>query len=147
MILLRERRPISLPRNNDFAEAAYTSAMGGAWKPFVFLISLLSAWSAAGVSRPRGFVFNGVSNRFITPNGDGRNDNVAFRFSNPRDSAGAIKIYDVRGHAVASLPINPGDVSETWDAKAGGRAVDSGVYVYVIEIEGGVASGAVVVVR
>lgn len=112
-----------------------------------FLLGLMAvAASGAGV-RPRGFVFTGVSNRFLTPNGDGRNDNVAFRFSNPRDAAGTVTIYDARGHSVANLPVNPGDTSEIWYGRANGRMVDSGVYIYVVQVEGVTVSGAVVVVR
>ena len=134
-------------RNTDFAREAYTPGMGGAFTRSVLLLGLLARLCLAAPSGPRGFVFNGVSNRFLTPNGDGRNDNVVFRFSNPRDSGGSVRIYDVRGRTLASLPVNPGDVSETWDGRAGGRIVDSGVYVYVVEVEGVSASGVVVVVR
>ncbi len=97
--------------------------------------------------RVQGFAFNGVSNRFITPNGDGKNDNVAFRFSNPRDSAGTVKIYNMRGHLLTTIAVNPGDTVEIWDARANGSLVPSGVYVFVIDVENVVASGAVVVVR
>lgn len=121
--------------------------MGGALKPFVLVASLIAGFSAGGDFRVRGFAFAGVSNRFITPNGDGRNDDVAFQFSNPRDSSGTIKIYDVRGHVLATLAVNPGDASEVWDGRAGGRLVDAGLYVYVVHVEDVVVSGAVVVIR
>ena len=98
-------------------------------------------------STPLGFTFNGVSNKVITPNGDGRNDNVAFRFDNPRDVAGTIRIYDSRGHLVATLAINPGDLKEVWDATSGGNIVATGVYIYVITVDGATTSGAVAVIR
>jgi gliding motility-associated-like protein len=116
-------------------------------KHLVFLLSLVSGLASAAGTRALGFVFNGVSNRFITPNGDGRNDNVAFLFSNPRDSAGSVKIYDLRGHLLTTIPVNPGDTFETWDARANGQTVNSGMYVYVIKVEDVVVSGAVVVIR
>jgi gliding motility-associated-like protein len=126
---------------------AYTSGMGGAVKPLLLLLTALAGLvSGAGV-RARGFVFNGVSNRFLTPNGDGRNDNVLFRFSNPRDSAGTVKIYDLRGHSLTTIPVNPGDTSESWDGRVDGRTVDSGVYVYVVQVEGVSVAGTVVVIR
>lgn len=129
--------------------------MVGAVLPSVIL---LTALSAGAVMRVRGFSFNGVSNRFITPNGDGRNDNVAFSFSNPSDSAGTVKIYDLRGRLLTTISINPGSIScptnlpgnvgcPSWDARVDGQVVSSGMYIYVISVEGVVASGAVVVIR
>lgn len=99
--------------------------------------------------RTTGFSFNGVTNRFITPNGDGRNDNVSFTFSNPFDSSGTVKIYDVRGHLVTTIAINSGTgaTSAVWDARANGQIVSSGVYIFVIAVESRVFSGALVVIR
>lgn len=121
--------------------------MGAELRPFLILASLLAGLSAGAGFRVQDFSFVGVSNRFITPNGDRRNDNVAFNFSNPRDSSGSIKIYDVRGHLLTTLTVNPGDTLETWDARANGAVVSSGVYIYVLHVESVVVSGAVVVVR
>ncbi|MBI3566027.1 MAG: gliding motility-associated C-terminal domain-containing protein [Elusimicrobia bacterium] len=125
--------------------------MGGVLKAWMVFGALLGGFAAgAGVAagvRPLGFTFNGVSNRVVTPNGDGRNDNVAFRFSNPRDAAGSVKIYDVRGRLVASLGINPGDAVEVWDARSNGAVVPSGLYIFVISVDGATTSGAVAVIR
>ena len=118
-------------------------------RSFLLIPLLLARFAAAAAVGVLGFTFNGVSNRFITPNGDGRNDNVAFRFSNPSDSAGTVKIYDLRGHLLTTISINSGTgaVSAVWDARANGQIVPTGVYIYVIAVEGVVASGALVVVR
>jgi gliding motility-associated-like protein len=121
--------------------------MGGIPKSFLLLAAILTGLSSGAGVRVQGFSFSGVSNRFITPNGDGRNDNVAFQFSNPRDSAGTVKIYNVRGRLVTTLSVNPGDVSEIWDGRSNGQVVNSGIYVFVIDVENTVASGTVVVVR
>lgn len=125
--------------------------MGGVMKAWMVFGALLGGIAAgAGVSggaRPLGFTFSGVSNRVITPNGDGRNDNVAFRFSNPRDAAGVVKIYDVRGRLVATLTVNPGDTSEVWDARSNGATVASGLYIFVIAVDGTTTTGAVAVIR
>ena len=94
-----------------------------------------------------GFSFTGVTNRTITPNGDRKNDTVTFRFANPRDAAGSVKIYDVRGHLIASIAVNPGDQSATWDPRTGGQGAASGVYIYVIQVEGTVSTGVVVVIK
>ena len=120
--------------------------MGASLKSFLIALMMAGLSSGAGL-RVQDFSFNGVTNRFITPNGDGRNDNVAFRFSNPRDSAGSVKIYDLRGHLLSTIAVNPGDVQETWDARANGQTVSSGVYIYVVNVESVVFSGAVMVVR
>jgi gliding motility-associated-like protein len=121
--------------------------MGGIPKTFLLLAAILTGLSSGAGVRVQDFSFSGVSNRFITPNGDGKNDNVAFQFSNPRDSAGTVKIYNMRGHLMTTIAVNPGDVSEIWDARANGQVVSSGVYVYVVSVESVVASGTVVVVR
>lgn len=94
-----------------------------------------------------GFDFTGTTNRIITPNGDTFNDSVTFRFANPRDSSGSIRLYDLRGRELRSLPISVGDTFSTWDARVNGRIVDSGVYIYVLTIEQRTYSGAVLVVR
>ena len=127
-------------------------------RSFLLIFVLLTGLSAdAGVS-VAAFSFGGVSNRFITPNGDGRNDNVAFSFANPADSSGSVKIYDLRGHLLTTIPINsggsltcPSGTGNTgcpmWDGRVNGAAVSSGVYIYVVAVESVVASGALVVIR
>ena len=93
-------------------------------------------------------LFRSLSFRW-SPNGDHRNDNVAFNFSNPLDSAGTVKIYDMRGHLLTTIPINSGTgaTSAVWDARANGQIVPTGVYIFVIAVERVVASGALVVIR
>ncbi len=102
------------------------------------------------VERTSGFSFNvaGLSNRFLTPNGDGKNDNVVFTYDNPRDSAVVGRIFDLRGRmVVSSLPAGPVSNSLMWDGTAGGRPVPGGVYVYQIQAEGQTFSGTVVVIK
>jgi gliding motility-associated-like protein len=128
--------------------------MAAPLRSFLLIFVLLARLSVAAAVRVQGFSFNGVSNRFITPNGDHRNDNVAFNCSNPFDSAGTVKIYDLRGHLLTTIAINAGTGACTttpstvvWDARANGQIVPTGVYIFVIAVESVVASGAVVVVR
>lgn len=102
------------------------------------------------VERPQAFNFNqaGVSNRLVTPNGDGKNDAVVFTFDNPRDSEVNVRILDVKGRTVAgSLPAGPVSNSKTWDGTAGGRPVPGGVYIYQIESEGKTFTGTIVIIR
>jgi len=116
-------------------------------RPLLFLLCLTSGLAMGARVRTQGFAFGGVTNRVLTPNGDGKNDSCTFQFANPRDSAGTIKIYDLRGHEVASIAINSGDTSEKWDGRSGGQVVSTGVYVYVIRIEDAAVSGTVVVIK
>jgi hypothetical protein len=112
----------------------------------------LSVWLSLGLSAnltPREFSFQGPSNHFLTPNGDGHNDNVVLVFSNPRFSAVSGTIYDSRGRFVANM--SPGaDVTTqlVWNGRSsGGEAVRSGVYIYSISCEGTVQRGVLVVIR
>jgi gliding motility-associated-like protein len=103
------------------------------------------------VERAGAFAFNvsGVSNRFITPNGDRKNDNVVFTFDNPNNSPVSGKIFDLGGRlVVGSLPPGPyANDSLLWDGTAGGRPVPAGVYIYNIQAEGQTYSGTVVIIK
>ena len=65
---------------------------------------------------------------YITPNGDGNNDN--FRFLNPENlTIVSLKIYDRWGEKIfESTAQNP-----EWDGTFGGRTCSPGSYVYTIE--------------
>jgi gliding motility-associated-like protein len=106
-------------------------------------------YQVRGLLRDQGLSFDvsTLSNKFITPNGDGLNDKAVFRFDNPHDSAFSGKIFDVTGSFIADMA--PGAEANTlqWDAKANGRVVPGGVYIYQIRGEGKSFSGTLVVVR
>ncbi|MDE2141434.1 MAG: gliding motility-associated C-terminal domain-containing protein [Elusimicrobia bacterium] len=111
---------------------------------------LVGNYQVRTVLRSQAFNFDvsGVSNRALTPNGDGLNDTVVFTFDNPRDSAFSGRVYDARGRYVSDM--SPGPVagaSLMWDGKSGGRVVPRGVYIYEIRAEGRTFSGTVVVIR
>jgi gliding motility-associated-like protein len=109
----------------------------------IFLIS--AAWAAPA---PQGFAFRSVSNRFVTPNGDGKNDSVQVAFDNPQVSQVTGKIYDSRGSVVASMTACPGAADcLMWDGASNGQAARAGIYVYVVQAEGKAFRGAVVVIR
>ncbi|MBI4425935.1 MAG: gliding motility-associated C-terminal domain-containing protein, partial [Elusimicrobia bacterium] len=99
--------------------------------------------------RPTGFSADaaGLSNRTLTPNGDGFNDSVVVVFNNPRDSKVTGKVYDLRGKLVA--PMTPGPVANSlkWNGQADGQTAATGVYIYQLEAEGTVYNGTVLVVR
>jgi len=90
-----------------------------------------------------GFAFAGLLNRFVTPNGDGKNDAAVFQYLNPTDSAGTIRIFELRGRQVASVPIESGTSSAAWDP----RGYANGIYIFVVSIDKTSKSGVLVVVR
>lgn len=113
----------------------------------VFLAFSLCVSAAVPGLAPLGFDFSGPTNRVVTPNGDTFNDSITFRFSNPRESSGFIRLYDMRGRELRSLPISVGDTTKVWDARVNGQIVPAGVYIYVLIIENRKYSGALLVVR
>lgn len=109
----------------------------------------LGAYQLRAVERLNEFSFDpaGVSNRQVTPNGDGKNDDVVFTFNNPRAAAVTGRILDVRGRVVAEMVPGPVSDSLLWDGRGRGVQVPGGVYIYQIESEGKVHSGTVIVIK
>lgn len=110
----------------------------------------LGIYQVRAQARANGAVFDhsNVSNRVITPNGDGLNDALIFSYDpGPRNAAVRGRIYDLRGAVVADMA--PGAVPNTlsWDGRMNGRVVAGGVYVYKIEGDGKSYTGTVVVAR
>lgn len=106
------------------------------------LAIILVSSGIASTTAPLGFSFGGV-NRFVTPNGDGKNDTAVFQYANPQDSSGTIRIYELRGRQVATVAIEPNTTFASWDPS--GYA--SGIYVYVVIIDQTAKSGVLVVMR
>jgi gliding motility-associated-like protein len=100
--------------------------------------------------RTGSFAFNsaGLTNRYLTPNSDRKNDNITFKFDNPNNSTVEIKIFDSRGRLVlGSLPAGPMPNSLIWDGTVNGQGVASGVYIYQIKGEGLTYTGTVVIIK
>ena len=117
---------------------------------FWMLATVVAGVGLTGGLRPSSFSFDssGISNRFITPNGDGLNDNVVLTFSNPRDSSVRCRIYDMKGAFVAEMAQGPvPSLTLEWDATSHGTVVAEGVYVYVLEAEDKVFTGTLMVIR
>ncbi|MFI5346995.1 MAG: hypothetical protein ACHQ51_11535 [Elusimicrobiota bacterium] len=127
---------------------------------------LAVALLAVGVfAQSAAFRFFGPLSRIITPNGDGKNDQVFFCFDNPSDSDASGKVYSLLGSEVATMgprltpsvagcaaagtPQFPGTSNQslTWDGRSNGSVVRSGVYIYRITAELKVYSGTLIVVR
>jgi gliding motility-associated-like protein len=111
--------------------------------------TLLGRYQLRTTERGGGFSADqsGLTNRLITPNGDGKNDTMVFIFDNPQEQEVKGRIYDLRGALVAKMRPGPIGNSVIWDAKAGGQAVPGGVYIYQIESQGTVYNGTVAVIR
>jgi hypothetical protein len=111
--------------------------------------TLLGRYQLRTTDRSGGFSADksGLTNRLITPNGDGKNDTMVFIFDNPQDKAVTGTIFDLRGAKVAAMKPGPVGNSLIWDAKAGGQVVPGGVYIYQIESQGTVYNGTVAVIR
>lgn len=110
----------------------------------------LGNYQIRAVARTQDFSFDlsGISNKAITPNGDGLNDTVVFTFNNPQQSAVTGQIFDIRGRLVTTMVSGPiGGASLIWDGKSNGAVVPRGVYIYQIKAEGKTFSGTVVVIR
>jgi gliding motility-associated-like protein len=110
----------------------------------------VGGYQLRSVERSGGFYFNpaSISNRFVTPNGDGKNDNVVIRYDNPQNSKVSVRIFDLRGHLLAAeLPPGPVANSVQWNGTAGGRPVPGGVYIYKIQCEGQTFSGTLVLIK
>lgn len=98
--------------------------------------------------REGGFKFDksGLSNRILTPNGDGRNDNVIFTFDSDGTEVTG-KIFDLKGAFVADLGPGPVTNSLKWDGKSNGSVVPGGIYIYQLKSGDKVFNGTVVVIR
>ncbi|MBI4387227.1 MAG: gliding motility-associated C-terminal domain-containing protein [Elusimicrobia bacterium] len=119
-------------------------------KMFLLDTVYFGRYQLRSVERVGGFNVDvsGLSNRILTPNGDGKNDTVVVVFDNPRDSSVGGKIIDLKGASVASMTQGPVANSLQWDGKASnGNVVPGGVYIYQIDAEGKIFNGTVVVIK
>jgi hypothetical protein len=98
-----------------------------------------------------------VTPRTLTPNGDHRNDVLNIIFDYPFDEENpqlvSAKIFDINGALVSEMFKGPVSGSEKtysakWDGKSSaGEVVESGIYIYQIEVGGEVLNGAIVVAK
>ena len=105
------------------------------------------------------FRFFGPLRRVISPNGDQKNDIAYFCFDNPEQSAVSGSIYSLLGAHVADFGPEQRAASPcpaatfnttnfmTWDGKAIGTTVRSGVYIYKVRAEETTFTGSILVVR
>ncbi|MBI4669782.1 MAG: fibronectin type III domain-containing protein, partial [Elusimicrobia bacterium] len=103
-----------------------------------------------GVARATEFRIDtaGQSHKIITPNNDGWNDSVLFRFENPNKIRVTGKVFDVTGAFVADMAQGTEEDSLMWDGTDGrGNVVRGGIYIFQIEADGKVFNGTVVVAR
>jgi len=88
-----------------------------------------------------------ISQRILTPNGDGINDQVAFHVTSPEEGSINTSVLNSRGRRIAGLiPGTQGHFE--WDGKdSQGRIVESGVYLIQISQGSGLWNGVVAVAK
>ncbi|MEK7287118.1 MAG: gliding motility-associated C-terminal domain-containing protein, partial [Elusimicrobiota bacterium] len=110
----------------------------------------LGTYSVQRLMREAGFDFDvsRVAPRIITPNSDGLNDVVIFRYDNPKDSDVTGKIFDMSGGLVAGMEQGPIDNSRQWNGRdSNGNPAGGGVYLYQLGAEGRTFTGTILVAR
>jgi hypothetical protein len=119
-----------------------STQLGGAGEQFAESFALFAAGAATASSlRP--------TERIITPNGDGINDEAGFSGLTNGDE---VHIFDVRGRRVRTLGVNDRCISlsasRCWDGRDdSGGIVASGVYIYQFTSQGDRVSGVIVVAK
>lgn len=129
-------------------------------KGAISLLAALALTPAAAFCSASALGRSVALNRFVTPNGDGKNDTFIFRCHNPRDAQVEARIYDMGGQEVASMRLKqrsngtPPAVDNVsgeyydleWDPNYGSR-YRGGVYLYQVLVEEKVYKGTIVVIR
>lgn len=78
-----------------------------------------------------------VSPDVVTPNGDGHNDAVVFRFQNQIMPNPTVRIFDLTGHLVHETSSLDGDRSLVWDGRdQDGNVMAPGTYLWVVYDDG-----------
>lgn len=91
------------------------------------------------------FKLESVTPRIFTPD---LGDVVRFSFENPNFSEVTIRIFNITGAEVKNSLIREQENIMVWDGKdEENNIVSGGIYIYQIEADGEVISGAIVVAR
>lgn len=115
----------------------------------------LGPFQVRSVVRAQQVRLDKVFNRFLTPNGDRRNDSAVFKIENPSALDVSGKIFTVGGAFVSDMRLFSAppaclatlkDCLE-WDGRSNGQVVPGGVYIYQVEGEGNVFNGTVIVIK
>lgn len=92
--------------------------------------------------------FKGAKPNPFTPNNDGINDYVEIRFDNPSNDEVKLSIFDMPGHLEWNKEYAAGTNSVRWDGKNfSGRIVESGAYIYQVEVGARVVNGIVAIAK
>jgi len=81
----------------------------------------------------------------LTPNDDGINDRAYFKYPNMVFGQGIVHIFDIEGEEIYTSEMG----NNVWDCRSNsGNIVRSGLYIYMIEVDGeAVCDGTITVVR
>ncbi len=110
----------------------------------------LGTYQIRAQARSGGTVFDmsNLYSRVITPNGDGLNDMMIFKYDpGPKNVQPTGKIMDLQGGFVADMVPGADPTTLTWNGRMNGLPVRSGAYVYRITGDGKIFTGTIVVAR
>jgi len=86
--------------------------------------------------------------KYLTPNGDGINDEISFVIENPKESIISGCIYDITGAFVSDFQWQGDNSLLKWDGKGlNGTIVREGIYIYKIKAEDKEINGTIVVLK
>ena len=105
------------------------------------LIALIFAIPVMAQAKPHAFPVP-----FVATNPD-HVSNQGITFTDLPGS-GSIKIFNILGERVVELPVAPGELLKLWNLNnSSGKAVSTGVYIYIVESGDSKTKGKVVVIR
>jgi len=92
--------------------------------------------------------FKGAKPNPFTPNNDGINDYVEIRFDNPSNDEVKLSIFDMSSHLEWNKEYAAGTNSVRWDGKNfSGKIVESGAYIYQVQVGSKVVNGIVAIAK
>jgi len=84
----------------------------------------------------------------FTPNNDGYNDYVEFKYPEMYDQEPIIQIYNLRGRKIRELKDFSGYECRWYGKDDNGRELEPGVYIYILEVQGNkISNGTITLIR
>lgn len=114
------------------------------------LVGLLGGTGHAGAQSLGALTLTEVSPRIVTPNDDGFNDVIYFKFGTTVISGLPIEagILDINGARISNLTLSTSETALIWNGKTdSGQVAPTGGYIYFIRIGKNLATGTIVVAK